>query len=135
MSAAGLGHQQRRAVLVSSRPRTALQVVRQLDCERNDATRGRELGRSGLDRQGNEKVTMGRLTLAMRLRHRPIWVRSPPWTRQYSVRILPKAWEIVPNLFRLPPEDNALISFLGGVTGRGSTTPATGDAAAGFLCR
>jgi hypothetical protein len=59
----------------------------------------------------------------------------PAFDETDSVRILPKAWETVPNLFRLPPEDNALISFLGGVTGRGSTTPATGDAAAGFLCR
>jgi hypothetical protein len=35
-----------------------------------------------------------------------------------------------PDMFRLPAEDNALVSFLGGVTERGSTAPATGDAPA-----
>jgi hypothetical protein len=33
----------------------------------------------------------------------------------------------VTNLFKLLSEDNALVSFLGGVCTRGSTAPATGD--------
>jgi hypothetical protein len=36
-----------------------------------------------------------------------------------SVQILLKGWWMETDVFRLPPEDNALVSFLGGVTVRG----------------
>ena len=91
--------------------------------------------RLGSTGKGNEKVTMGGPDSSNEVASPPDLGQIPAFDETDSVRILPKAWEIVPNLFRLPPEDNALISFLGGVTGRGSTTPATGDAAAGFPCR
>ena len=91
--------------------------------------------RLGSTDKGNEKVTMGGPDASNEVASPPDLGHIPAFDETDSVRILPKAWETVPNLFRLPPEDNALISFLGGVTGRGSTTPATGDAAAGFLCR
>jgi hypothetical protein len=53
-------------------------------------------------------------------------------TRLANERFRPTSvlgWEIVANLFRILAVDNGLVSFLGGVTRRGSNASAAGDAA------